>query len=36
MGRARTGKVGQAASELIDATDLVDFAVAWMNENLAG
>ncbi|MFI5284563.1 MAG: aminoglycoside N(3)-acetyltransferase [Candidatus Dormibacterales bacterium] len=35
MGRARTGIVGQASSELIDATDLLDFAVAWMNENLA-
>jgi aminoglycoside N3'-acetyltransferase len=29
-GRARQGRVGQAASELIDARDLVDFGTAWM------
>jgi len=34
-GRARSGTVGHAASELIDASDIVDFAVAWMNEHLA-
>jgi aminoglycoside N3'-acetyltransferase len=31
-GRAKQGKVGQAASELIDAADLVAFGAAWMNE----
>ncbi len=33
-GRAAVGRVGGAASELIDAADLVEFAVAWMAENL--
>jgi aminoglycoside N3'-acetyltransferase len=36
IGRAATGKVGNATAELIDAADLVDFAVRWMGENLAG
>jgi aminoglycoside N3'-acetyltransferase len=36
LGRARTGKVGGAVSELIEADDLVGFAVEWMNRNLAG
>lgn len=35
-GGARTGKVGQAESELMDALDIVDFGVAWMNEHLGG
>jgi len=34
-GRARTGEVGGARSELIDAADLVEFAVAWMSVHLA-
>ena len=34
-GRARTGRVGNAASELIDAPDLVRFGARWMEENLA-
>lgn len=34
MGRARVGRVGGAASELIDAADLVPFAVRWMEEHL--
>ena len=34
-GRARTGTVGSAASELIRARDIVPFGVAWMNEHLA-
>ena len=33
-GRAATGRVGRATSELIDAADLVDFAVAWMTDRL--
>lgn len=33
-GRARIGRVGAAASELIDAVDLVAFSVRWMTENL--
>jgi aminoglycoside N3'-acetyltransferase len=33
-GRARTGVVGSAASELIDARDVVAFAVRWMNAHL--
>lgn len=33
-GRATTGVVGRATSELIDAADVVDFAVAWMAQNL--
>jgi aminoglycoside N3'-acetyltransferase len=31
--RAKTGVVGRAASELIDALDVVKFAVAWMDEH---
>jgi aminoglycoside N3'-acetyltransferase len=34
-GRASTGTVGRASSELIDAADVVEFAVAWMTGNLA-
>jgi aminoglycoside N3'-acetyltransferase len=34
-GRARAGTVGRARSELIEAGDLVDFAVAWMKTHLA-
>jgi aminoglycoside N3'-acetyltransferase len=33
-GRGRRGQVGGAASELIEAADLVDFAVDWMATNL--
>ena len=33
-GRAATGVVGGATSELIDAADLVEFSVAWMAEHL--
>jgi aminoglycoside N3'-acetyltransferase len=33
-GRARSGVVGRAATELIDAADLIDFAVAWMAAHL--
>ena len=33
-GRARVGAVGSAMSELLDAHDLVAFAVAWMAANL--
>ncbi len=33
-GRASTGVVGRADSELIDAADVVEFAVAWMAEHL--
>ena len=33
-GRATAGRVGDATSELIDAADLVDFAVRWMAEHL--
>jgi aminoglycoside N3'-acetyltransferase len=36
LGRARQGTVGQARSELIDAADLVAFAVDWMADHLAG
>jgi aminoglycoside 3-N-acetyltransferase len=35
-GAASTGVVGRATSELIDATDVVEFAVAWMAEHLGG
>lgn len=35
-GRARTGTVGRAASELLEAGDLVAFGVAWMEEHLGG
>jgi aminoglycoside N3'-acetyltransferase len=31
-GRARTGPVGSARSELVEAPDLVEFAVRWMRE----
>ena len=34
-GRARTGRVGEAQAELIDAADLVDFGARWMEENFA-
>jgi aminoglycoside N3'-acetyltransferase len=34
-GRASTGVVGQSTSELIEAADVVEFAVAWMTEHLA-
>ena len=33
-GRASIGTVGSAPSELIDAADLVDFAVSWMAAHL--
>ena len=33
-GRASTGTVGSARSELVEAPDLVDFAVRWMVEKL--
>lgn len=33
-GAAARGRVGRATSELIDARDLVDFAVRWMNAHL--
>ena len=33
-GRASTGVVGHAASELIEARDIVEFAVAWMADRL--
>jgi aminoglycoside 3-N-acetyltransferase len=33
-GRARTGPVGLADSELIDAADIVAFGTRWMEENL--
>jgi aminoglycoside N3'-acetyltransferase len=33
-GRALTGVVGQATSELIDAADLIEFATTWMAANL--
>jgi aminoglycoside N3'-acetyltransferase len=33
-GRAATGTVGRARSELFDASDIVDFAVTWMTEHL--
>jgi aminoglycoside 3-N-acetyltransferase len=33
-GRARSGRVGRAPSELIEARDLVEFGVAWMAEKL--
>jgi aminoglycoside N3'-acetyltransferase len=34
-GRAATGVVGGATSELINGTDLVEFGVAWMGEHLS-
>ena len=33
-GRARTGRVGGASSELLDGADVVAFAVDWMAANL--
>jgi aminoglycoside N3'-acetyltransferase len=33
-GRARSGRVGNARSELVDASDLLDFAVPWMARHL--
>ena len=33
-GRARCGRVGEAASELIDADDIVRFGTTWMEANL--
>ena len=33
-GRASAGVVGRATSELIEAADVVEFAVAWMGEHL--
>jgi aminoglycoside N3'-acetyltransferase len=33
-GEAETGAVGDAMSELIDAADLVEFAVRWMGDHL--
>jgi len=35
-GRAHTGTVGGATSEIIGAGDIVPFAVSWMNVHLAG
>ena len=35
-GRARRGRVGAAAAELIDAADIVRFGAAWMETHLAG
>ena len=35
-GTTATGVVGRAASELIDAADVVEFGVAWMVEHLGG
>ena len=35
-GRARVGTVGGATSELIDGSDLVEFAIAWMAAHLGG
>ena len=34
QGRARTGRVGNAVSELLDGADLLAFGVAWMAEHL--
>ena len=34
-GHGSSRRVGNAGSELIDAADIVDFAVAWMNEHLS-
>jgi aminoglycoside N3'-acetyltransferase len=33
-GRARTGTVGNARGELIEARDLIDFGIGWMAEHL--
>lgn len=35
LGRHREGLVGEAASELIDAADIVQFGARWMETNLA-
>jgi aminoglycoside N3'-acetyltransferase len=35
LGRHREGMVGEAASELIDAADIVDYGARWMERNLA-
>lgn len=35
-GRATRGPVGNAESELLDAADVVTFAVGWMSEHLVG
>ena len=35
-GKASSGVVGKATSELIDGAGVVNFAVAWMSENLGG
>ncbi|MFM1921390.1 MAG: hypothetical protein RLZZ303_3024 [Candidatus Hydrogenedentota bacterium] len=34
LGRARTGRVGHANSELIEAADIVEFGRQWMDEHL--
>ncbi len=34
-GRARTGRVGRADAELIDAADIVQFGTTWMEQHLA-
>lgn len=36
LGRARTGRVGGADSELIDAADLLAFGADWMTRQLSG
>ena len=36
LGRARTGRVGAAVAELIDAADLLGHAVTWMTRHLGG
>jgi aminoglycoside 3-N-acetyltransferase len=33
-GRARTGRVGRAKSELLEAPDLLEFGVRWLAEHL--
>jgi aminoglycoside N3'-acetyltransferase len=35
-GRASTGQVGNAATDLFDAADLVQFAATWMGDHLVG
>ena len=35
LGRHRSGSVGEAQSELIDASDIVLFGAHWMERNLA-
>ncbi len=35
LGRHRAGLVGEARSELIDASDIVSFGARWMEQNLA-